>query len=406
MSPRDDKKKEKEKDKRNKNLKFDSNIDVNNIREESHSTSDNSSTKSGSSDTSKRSKTESSSDMVQLGKILQSGFKTVTDTISSKLDNVGKNFSDGLDNLQQKLNDKLVELSTLPDEESQLGEGRSLPDEGDEWEGASENSKGERQSTHAMSDTNSEKGESFFKKKNTTTVPDKVGEDVDPDLAEIANRAFQKPMTSEKFKDDFKTKYRRPNNVDWLRAPDIPFNIYRRLSSEFKDKDKALLHVQEMLVPVGNSLVTAMNKLDKGDFQEGMETLSDTLQGFGYVFSTGITEKRRSNIKSKLPDDYKVLVSDKCPPTPSSILGNISENSKQVSEGAKIEVDEPTTGPNPMTETIRLGRLRPQVTEEVSSTGDMTTEGATTTAAVGETTNPIFEEEDRTRNRGTTLSSQ
>ena len=51
------------------------------------------------------------------------------------------------------------------------------------------------------------------------------------------------------------------------------------------------------------SLAYAMHKLGTGEFDEGMDTLSDTLQGFGYVFRTEITEKRRSLLKPKLPED-------------------------------------------------------------------------------------------------------
>ena len=67
-----------------------------------------------------------------------------------------------------------------------------------------------------------------------------------------------------------------------------------------------------------------------------MEILSETLNGLGYVFRSGITEKRRSLLKPKLPDDFKVLVTDKCSPSPTNLLGDLSENTKKCSETDKI----------------------------------------------------------------------
>ena len=38
----------------------------------------------------------------------------------------------------------------------------------------------------------------------------------------------------------YKEKFVRPENVEWLSTPEVPFNIYRRLQSDFKDVDKRL----------------------------------------------------------------------------------------------------------------------------------------------------------------------
>ena len=68
----------------------------------------------------------------------------------------------------------------------------------------------------------------------------------------------------------------------------------------------------------------------------GLAILSDTTSAFGHVFRTVITDKRRGLLKAKLPEDFKILTSDKCDPTPTSLLGDMGENSKKVSETEKL----------------------------------------------------------------------
>ena len=112
--------------------------------------------------------------------------------------------------------------------------------------------------------------------------------------------------------------------------------MYKRLSSEFKSTDKVLFLIQEQLCPIAISLTYALDKLGDGDLDGGLSILSDTMSAFGHVFRTGITDKRRSLLKNKLPEDFKILTSDKCDPTPTSLLGDMGENSKKVSETEKL----------------------------------------------------------------------
>ena len=280
----------------------------------------------------------STSDMQKFCQILQAGFDSVTKKIGEKLDDVGQKFGNSLNDLHESLDDRMTELA---DKEQFLGHGNNDDPEGDmDMDiGSITNSQNQRQGDHDMSDTSSTNAEnvskSYFKDKNKPKSTEKVGEKVDQDLADIVNREFSSPMSTEEYK-AFKEKFIRPENVDWLTSPEVPFNIYRRLHSDFKDVDKRLKFIQDQLCPVAISLTYAMDKLGSGDFVGGMDTLSETVKGFGFVFHNDITERRRSLLKTKLPDDFKVLASDKCPPTPTNLLGNISENSKKISETEKI----------------------------------------------------------------------
>ena len=327
-------KKEKEKkDKKDKTEKFDPNVD----REDISIVGDGESSSSGSHNNNgghKSSHDDTSSDMQKFCNILQAGFDSVSKKIGDKLDDVGQKFGNSLNDLHASLDDRMTELiesSEMPNADCDFeAEVDSVSNSGSEVV---------RQRDHEMSDTSSTKGntnkESFFKSKNKPKPKEKLGQKVDQDLADIVDREFSSPCSADEFK-KFKEKFLRPENVEWLTSPEVPFNIYRRLNSDFKDVDKRLKFIQDQLCPVAISLTYAMDELGKGNLNEGMDILTETVQGFGYVFRSEITDKRRTLLKPKLPEDFKVLASDKCPPTPANLLGNISENSKKIAETEKL----------------------------------------------------------------------
>ena len=381
MSSRDDKKKKKEKDKEKDTESFDGNIETDSVRStpststrsgNSGQHSSGSSVKQTTTGSDQGASTSTESDMIKLAKVLQSGFKSVTDTISTKLNDVGDRFTDSINDMHDKLDNRLTELASPPDHSSPQYGGGSEEDDMD-WDNHSGrfDYREDRQSTHAMSDSSSQAGknESFFKKKNQPPPEERVGEVVDQDLAEIADRCFKKPMTEDQFKTKIQDKYLRPKNVEWIRTPEIPFSIYRRLSSDFKNTDKPLKFVQDQLVPVACSLVGALDKLGSGDLNGGMEILSDTLEGFGYVFRTNLTEKRRLLLKPKLPEDYKQLVSEKCAPSPTNLLGDISENTKKISETDKItmQMDKSSKGAKDKSKQSSGNRGKPYSRQSSSS---------------------------------------
>ena len=344
MSTRDDKrkKKEKEKEKDKESDCFDPNIATDSVK--GPSTLTDGSNESGESSKSVPARNRTSiNELEKLGKIFQEGFKSVNSTISTKLDDVAVKFTKGLDDLHSKLDKRMTELSEPPADDLNLPENSdddfdSSVNKVNNWDVHSDGAgSADRGSTHAMSEssTQSAKKKSYFKEKNVPPPQEKLGNKVDEDLSEIANRAFKKACTSEMFTSLVKDKYPRPANVEWVKTPEVPYNVYRRLSSDYKDKDKLLKQVQENFVPVASSLVHALDKLGSGDLNGGLDILSDTLLGFGYAF-TSITDKRRFLIKPKLPDDYKGLISEDCPPTPANLLGDISENTKKISETDKI----------------------------------------------------------------------
>ena len=102
---------------------------------------------------------------------------------------------------------------------------------------------------------------------------------------------------------------------------------------------------------VCTALTSALDSLGKEKYDAGMQKLSDTVSALGFVFRQTLTEKRRTLLKTKLPDDFKSLASDRCAPTPAGLLGDLSEHSKRVSETDKITR---VPGPRPNT-----GRDRP-----------------------------------------------
>ena len=324
--------KEKEKEKKEKERKkreaekFDNNVDADAI---GHYTSDESGKETNYPGSSTK-KTDLQG-LDQFCATLKKGFENLSTCISEKLDKVGEKVGNSLNDVHDSLNQQMQEI----------GSWNQTEEEG-AWQDDESTQEFQHGDTHAMSDTSENapscsdtKKESFFKKKNTPRPLEKVGDKVDQDLADIINRSFSTPIQLKEF-NEFREKNVRPQNVDWLTVPEVPYNVYRRLSSDFKDKDKHLKFLQEQLCPVAISLSYAMDKLGSGDFEGGMETLSETLNAFGYVYKNDITEKRRSLIKQKLPDDFKVLASDKCAATPTNLLGNVSESTKKIAETEKL----------------------------------------------------------------------
>ena len=320
MSSRDQKKREKEKEKERRVReaeKFDNNVDMDNIPGTSGGSQ--SSVSPTHSATAGRSTDTLPSDtfMTQFCTTLQSGFDSVSNKLSEKLDSVSKNITKGLDDVSKNLQDKIEDIVPSRSQASDLesdDERFWIDSEG----GSIANSDGGRSDT-ARSTSSSMKGKgTYFKNLNKPPPEERLGEKVNEDLAEATDRFFRKPISQDEFK-ELKTKYVRPENVSWIRAPEIPENVYSRLPSDFKNTDKTLHYIQEQLAPVISSLVYAIDKLGDGDLDGGRDILSDTMSAFEHVFKVNITNKRRALLKNKLPGDFKVLVTDKCESSPTKI---------------------------------------------------------------------------------------
>ena len=232
----------------------------------------------------------------------------------------------------------------MTDLEEKLCDRRSLSDvesEPERWEKSnyssdeSERPAKRRRLNDSFSEHSVQGDSDYFKSLNKPKVEEKLGKAVNPDLAEAVDRFFRRPITDTEFK-EYKIKYLRPENVKWIQTPEIPMNIWTRLPQDFKNADKPIHFVQEQMGPVLSSLIYSMEKLGEGDLVGGRDILSDTMAMLGFVFRTNMTEKRRVALKTKLPDDFKILASDKCEPSPSNLLGDLSENTKKVTETEKI----------------------------------------------------------------------
>ena len=98
------------------------------------------------------------------------------------------------------------------------------------------------------------------------------GEQVDPNLADIVNNHFECPILSELFA-KFREELKRPENCEWLQAPEIPESIWRHLPSEYKAFDKTLKHIQDLLCVVGSGIAIAMEKVGNDDTTGGVDVL-------------------------------------------------------------------------------------------------------------------------------------
>ena len=270
MSARDQKKKDR---KGRETEKFDNNVDVDLVSNQSDSAgpSGNSSVKdkqsAGSSHSNGDKPNEPGSDrgMASFCDILKQGFQDVSKNISDKLTKVGHKMTKSVQEAQKDFSQKIDALSVSRRDDHEVSDSDTGMGYGFD---ASSYSDSDCDRADSVSNKSDAPAESFFKKLNKPPPTERVGDKVNDDLAEATDRFFRKPISPEEFK-ELKTKYVRPENVQWLRAPEIPPNVYKRLSSDFKSTDKVLFHIQEQLCPVAISLTYALEKLEMVTWMAG-----------------------------------------------------------------------------------------------------------------------------------------
>ena len=160
-----------------------------------------------------------------------------------------------------------------------------------------------------------------------------LGEQVDPNLADIVNDQYECPISSELFA-KFSEELKRPENCEWLQAPEIPESIWRRLPPEYKAFDKMLKHIQDLLCVVGSGIAIAMEKVGNDDTTGGVDVLIQASACLGRIIRSVINSKRKERLKHKLPEDFKTLAAG--PSAPTTWLGDVSEKLKKINETERV----------------------------------------------------------------------
>ena len=160
-----------------------------------------------------------------------------------------------------------------------------------------------------------------------------LGEQVDSNLADIVNDHYECPISSELFA-KFREELKRPENCEWLQAPEIPESIWRRLPAEYKAFDKTLKHIQDLLCVVGSGIAIAMEKVGNDDTTGGVDVLIQASACLGRITRTVINSKRKEKLKHKLPEDFKTLAAG--PSAPTALLGDVSEKLKKINETERV----------------------------------------------------------------------
>ena len=154
-----------------------------------------------------------SSDLTSFCDALKEGFASVSQKLSEKIDNVESSMSRNVQKVQKSFDKKLEEMSRRNDHEVSDSDSAMAYGFDADTESDSDQERADTESTRSTADN-----ESFFKKLNKPPPAERVGEKVNEDLAEATDRFFRKPISTDEFK-ELKTKYVRPENVQWLRAP-------------------------------------------------------------------------------------------------------------------------------------------------------------------------------------------
>lgn len=182
---------------------------------------------------------------------------------------------------------------------------------------------------------NGPKDKFFDRFNNACKRPSQFGEDFPEGLASFINANFVGPIGEQKLK-EFSDKWLRPENVEWLQAPEVPNSVWRLLSGEVRSVDKAFQNVQSAL----STAITGMGRCVQLGRQEkicdSMDKIMSVIQIMCQIHRGLVSEERRRRLRKVLPPSYKGLVAQRYDTTPTSVLGNVSDNVREISESAKL----------------------------------------------------------------------
>ena len=184
-------------------------------------------------------------------------------------------------------------------------------------------------------------GADLFQEVNQEIVDnDKLGNDVVPSLALLANNLLSKKLEAT---DDIFKNYLKPGNVEFVNTPQINKPIWNSLSHSTKGNDVILQSIQKDFLHSTLPIFTVMEKLQEArdnpagiDVKELVRGLADGLACIGSA-NVGMVRLRRANIKKELPHNMQLLCSDTVDFSGQYLFGNsLSSDIKEVSELNKI----------------------------------------------------------------------
>ena len=166
----------------------------------------------------------------------------------------------------------------------------------------------------------------------------KLGDEVPESLAKLTNKLLRTKLeTSDK------DKYLRPQNIEFLEAPQINKPVWSNISHNARTNDCTLQAIQRDFLKSAIPTLSVMQKLNDSkedpsslDIKDLIRTLSDSLAFLGSA-NTGMIKARRSFLKKELPPNMHLLCNESVEFSGSNLFGDsLSSDIKEVSELNKV----------------------------------------------------------------------
>lgn len=176
----------------------------------------------------------------------------------------------------------------------------------------------------------------FFERFNEACRrPSKYGDSFPEGLAAFINANFEAPIGELKMR-EYMDEWLRPEAIEWLQAPEVPGSVWRLLSGDVRSVDKTLQNVQSALSTAITGMGRCVQMGREEKFGDALDKMMSVIQIMCHIHRGLVSEERRRRLRKVLPPSYKGLVAAKDDTTPTAILGNISDNAKEISETARL----------------------------------------------------------------------
>lgn len=179
------------------------------------------------------------------------------------------------------------------------------------------------------------KDEFFDKYNDACKEPSSTGPRFPPGLASFINGNFENPIGELKLK-EVMSKWLGPEGVDWLQAPEVPNSVWRLLSGDVRGTDIYFQQIQAVVSTAITGLGRSVQLEREEQYGDSMDCNMEVIQVLCHLHKAMISEERCRRLRKVLPLSYKGLVAQKYDPTQSSILGNVADNAKELSETARL----------------------------------------------------------------------
>ena len=168
-----------------------------------------------------------------------------------------------------------------------------------------------------------------------------VGENIHDKLQAFFDERMTKPLNLENANKKGES-YKRPNNVNWLKVPEVQDTVWLGLPGKVRDNDMAKRKQQEMFMKMLTAMLKVAEQLKAKEKSEKwvlepMRQLADAFAFASYINRYVLIKNRREEMRPHLPVEYRRLANDSNSPSASMLFGDDLDGAlKSMEQSAKF----------------------------------------------------------------------